>query len=160
MAETTAPPTDPVLRIRLDPGASAPSRAHSDDAGLDLTAAEDVTLAPGARALVDTGLAVALPPGTVGLVCPRSGLAAKHGVTVLNGPGVVDAGYRGTIRVTLLNTDPAESVALRRGDRIAQLVVVPVLTPAPVVVDALDDTERAGSGFGSTGGFGAAGTGA
>jgi dUTP pyrophosphatase len=110
----------------------------------------------GGRALVDTGLALALPPGTVGLVCPRSGLAAKHGVTVLNGPGIVDAGYRGPIKVALHNTDAAEDFALRVGDRIAQLVVVPFLAPAVQEVADLEETDRAASGFGSSGGFGGA----
>lgn len=142
------------LRLHLAEGAVAPVRAHADDAGLDLSSAEDLTIAPGGRALVDTGLAVALPPGTVGLVCPRSGLASRHGVTVLNGPGVVDAGYRGPIKVALHNTDLAEPFALRRGDRIAQLVVVPFLAPVLRTVEELDDTERAASGFGSSGGFG------
>ncbi|GAB4096295.1 dUTP diphosphatase [Brachybacterium horti] len=146
----------PELRLRLAEGAVAPVRALADDAGLDLSSAEDLTIAPGGRALVDTGLAVALPPGTVGLVCPRSGLASRHGVTVLNGPGVVDAGYRGPIKVALHNTDPAEPFALRRGDRIAQLVVVPFLAPVLRTVEELDDTERAASGFGSSGGFGPA----
>src|SRR5690625_3940794 len=111
----------PDLRIQVAPGASMPTRAHTDDAGLDLASAEDLEIPPGGRALVDTGLAVALPPGTVGMVCPRSGLAAKHGITVLNGPGIVDAGYRGPVKVALHNTDPIESFTLQRGDRIAQL---------------------------------------
>ena len=146
----------PELRIRLAEGVTAPTRAHADDAGLDLTSAEELVIAPGGRALVDTGMAVALPPGSVGLVCPRSGLAAKHGVTVLNGPGVVDAGYRGPIKVALLNTDPEEPFALRPGDRIAQLVIVPVLAPVLRTVDELDATDRAEGGFGSSGGFGTA----
>ena len=133
-----------------DPAGDASNR------GLDLTSAEELVIAPGGRALVDTGMAVALPPGSVGLVCPRSGLAAKHGVTVLNGPGVVDAGYRGPIKVALLNTDPEEPFALRPGDRIAQLVIVPVLTPVLRTVDELDATDRAEGGFGSSGGFGTA----
>lgn len=132
-----------------------PTRAHADDAGLDLACAQDLEIPPGGRALVDTGLTVALPPGTVGMVCPRSGLAAKHGVTVLNGPGIVDAGYRGPVKVALHNTDLTEPFALRTGDRIAQLVVVPFLAPALQQVDELDDTQRAGSGFGSSGGFAA-----
>ncbi|MGO1390348.1 dUTP diphosphatase [Brachybacterium alimentarium] len=142
------------LRIRLAPGGTMPERAHADDAGLDLTSAEDVEIPAGGRALVDTGMAVALPAGTVGLVCPRSGLAAKHGVTVLNGPGVVDAGYRGHIKVSLHNTDLDAPFALRTGDRIAQLVVVPFLAPVLQQVDDLDTTDRAASGFGSSGGFG------
>src|SRR5699024_12682230 len=106
-------------------------------------------VAPGDRALVDTGLAVALPPGSVGMVCPRSGRAAKHGITVLNGPVIVDAGYRGPVKVALHNTDPIESFALQRGDRIAQLVVVPVLAPVLEQVDELDDTHRADADSGS-----------
>lgn len=144
------------LRLRLAPGAPMPHRAHADDAGLDLTSAEDVEIPAGGRALVDTGISLALPPGTVGLVCPRSGLAARHGVTVLNGPGIVDAGYRGPIKVSLHNTDLAEPFGLHAGDRIAQLVVVPFLAPVLQEVDDLDATERAASGFGSSGGFGAA----
>lgn len=165
-AEPDTPETDPAgapapeggrtLRIRPAPGAAMPRRAHADDAGLDLTSAEDLEIPAGGRALVDTGISLALPPGTVGLVCPRSGLAAKHGITVLNGPGIVDAGYRGPIKVALHNTDPSEPFGLRVGDRIAQLVVVPVLAPALQEVDDLDATERAASGFGSSGGFGTA----
>ncbi|WP_193106435.1 dUTP diphosphatase [Brachybacterium sp. FME24] len=157
VADGAPAPTDaPPLRIRPAPGASMPSRAHADDAGLDLASAEDVEIPAGGRALVDTGISLALPPGTVGLVCPRSGLAAKHGVTVLNGPGIVDAGYRGPIKVSLHNTDLAEAFTLRAGDRIAQLVVVPFLAPVLQEVDDLDTTARAASGFGSSGGFGAA----
>ena len=135
-----------------------PQRTHADDAGLDLASAEELVIPPGGRALVDTGLAIALPPGTVGMVCPRSGLAARHGVTVLNGPGIVDAGYRGPVKVALHNTDPSEPFALQVGDRIAQLVVVPFLAPALQEVEDLDETERAAGGFGSSGGFGAAGS--
>ncbi|GAA1489573.1 dUTP diphosphatase [Brachybacterium sacelli] len=151
---TPAPAGGSPLRIRPAPGAPMPHRAHADDAGLDLTSAEDVEIPAGGRALVDTGISLALPPGTVGLVCPRSGLAAKHGITVLNGPGIVDAGYRGPIKVSLHNTDLAEPFGLRAGDRIAQLVVVPFLAPVLQEVDDLDVTDRAASGFGSSGGFG------
>lgn len=151
---TTPQDSAPALRIRLEDGVEMPRRAHADDAGLDLTSSEDLTIPPGGRALVDTGIALALPPGTVGLVCPRSGLAARHGVTVLNGPGIVDAGYRGPIKVALHNTDLEQSFALHRGDRIAQLVVVPFLAPVLSRVDDLEKTERAASGFGSSGGFG------
>lgn len=150
--DQTAPYT--TLQIRLEPGVPLPHRAHADDAGLDLTSSEDLEIPPGGRALVDTGTAVALPTGTVGLVCPRSGLASRHGITVLNGPGIVDAGYRGPIRVPLHNTDLDRPFALRRGDRIAQLVIVPFLAPALEQVDELDDTDRASAGFGSSGGFG------
>ncbi|HJB11653.1 MAG TPA: dUTP diphosphatase [Candidatus Brachybacterium merdavium] len=152
-ADSASAQAAPDLRIQVAPGASMPTRAHTDDAGLDLASAEDLEIPPGGRALVDTGLAVALPPGTVGMVCPRSGLAAKHGITVLNGPGIVDAGYRGPVKVALHNTDPIESFALQRGDRIAQLVVVPFLAPVLEQVDELDDTQRADAGFGSSGGF-------
>ncbi len=139
------------LRVRrLDPRAVLPARAHPGDAGLDLRALEPVTLAPGARAKVRTGLAVALPPGHAGLVLPRSGLAARHGVTVVNAPGLVDEGYRGELQVLLLNTDPAEPFSAAAGDRIAQLVVVAV--PAVEVVEGdLDDTARGQGGFGSSG---------
>lgn len=153
---TSAVSDAPPLRIRLAPGAAMPHRAHADDAGLDLTSAEDLTIPAGGRALVNTGIAVALPAGTVGLVSPRSGLAAKHGITVLNGPGVVDAGYRGPIKVSLHNTDLAEPFALRAGDRIAQLVIVPFLAPVQQQVEDLEATDRDASGFGSSGGFGTA----
>lgn len=156
-ATTAAPsaPTAAPLRIRRNGDARMPQRAHADDAGLDLASAEDLVIPPGGRALVDTGLAIALPPGTVGMVCPRSGLAARHGVTVLNGPGIVDAGYRGPVKVALHNTDPSEPFALQVGDRIAQLVVVPFLAPVLQEVEDLETTERAAGGFGSSGGFGA-----
>lgn len=154
------PAPDPsVLRIRRSGDAPLPHRAHADDAGLDLSSAEELVIPAGGRALVDTGLALALPPGTVGMVCPRSGLAARHGITVLNGPGIVDAGYRGPIKVALHNTDPAEPFTLHVGDRIAQLVVVPFLAPALQEVGELEDTARAAAGFGSSGGFGAAAAG-
>ncbi len=152
---TPEPPLDaPVMPLALDEGATAPSRAHPDDAGLDLCAAEDVRIPPLGRALVGTGVRVALPAGTFGMVSPRSGMAVRHGVTVLNGPGIVDAGYRGEIRVPLHNTDPEETFAVRRGDRIAQLVVVPFVAPTLREVDDLDATARAAGGFGSSGGFG------
>lgn len=147
-------PVAPALRIRRDDAVAMPHRAHPDDAGLDLSSAEDVVIPAGGRALVDTGLALALPPGTVGMVCPRSGLAARHGVTVLNGPGIVDAGYRGPVKVALHNTDLSEPFTVQVGDRIAQLVVIPFLAPQLVEVDDLDETSRAAGGFGSSGGFG------
>ncbi|WP_425604816.1 dUTP diphosphatase [Actinomycetospora termitidis] len=137
--------------VRLDPGLPVPDRAHPDDAGLDLRTTTDIDLAPGERVLVGTGVAVALPPGHVGYVCPRSGLAARAGLGLVNAPGVVDAGYRGEIRVCLVNHDPREPVALRRGDRVAQLVVQRVELPTVRVVDALPETVRGGGGFGSTG---------
>lgn len=138
---------------RLDQGLPLPEYAKPGDAGADLYAAGDVTLAPGQRALVPTGVAVALPPGYVGLVHPRSGLAARCGVTVLNAPGTVDAGYRGEIRVNLVNTDPTQPVTLRRGDRIAQLVVQQVARAGFHEVDELPASERGAAGHGSTGGF-------
>lgn len=142
------------IQVRAVGGAPLPGTAHALDAGLDLPSAEDLDLAPGDRALIGTGLSVALPPGSVGLVCPRSGLASRHGVTVLNAPGIVDAGYRGELKVTLLNTDAAAPFRVRRGDRIAQLVVVEVPPVALVPVDDLPPSERGENGFGSSGGFG------
>jgi dUTP pyrophosphatase len=146
-----------VLIRRLDPGLPLPERAHPGDAGTDLYAAHDVELAPGQRALVPTGIAIALPDGYAAFVHPRSGLAARHGVTVLNGPGTVDAGYRGEIVVTLLNTDPAVPVQIGRGDRIAQLVVQRVERAGFVEVAALPGSHRGTGGHGSTGGLAAAG---
>jgi dUTP pyrophosphatase len=140
---------------RLDPDLPLPTYAHPGDAGADLVAAEDIDLAPGARALVRTGVALALPDGFVGLVHPRSGLAARLGVTVLNAPGTVDAGYRGEILVNLINHDPAATAKISRGDRIAQLVVQRVERAAFHVVDELPDTVRGAGGHGSTGGHGA-----
>jgi len=135
---------------RLDESATLPVRAYAGDAGLDLAACERVELAPGARALVGTGLAVAIPDGYAGFVHPRSGLAATHGITIVNAPGLVDSGYRGELKVILLNTDAAETFVVEPGMRIAQLVVVPVATPAPVEVAELPDTERGEKGFGSS----------
>ena len=145
------------VRIRrLDPDLPAPAYALPGDAGADLRTREEITLAPGERRLVPTGVALALPMGYVGLVHPRSGLAAKHGVTVVNAPGTIDAGYRGEIMVTLLNTDANHPVHFERGDRIAQLVIQRVEHAAFVEVDAFEQTERGERGFGSTGGFQAA----
>ncbi len=140
---------------RLDPGLPPPSYAHPGDAGADLFTTVDVTLAPGERAMVPTGIAIALPVGYVALVHPRSGLAARHGVSIVNSPGTVDAGYRGEIKVLLVNLDPATSVTLSRGDRIAQLVVQRFETASFVEVDALPESERGAGGYGSTGGFAA-----
>jgi len=140
---------------RLDPGLPPPSYAHPGDAGADLFTTVDVTLAPGERAMVPTGIAIALPEGYVALVHPRSGLAARHGVSIVNSPGTVDAGYRGEIKVMLVNLDPAASVTLSRGDRIAQLVVQRFETASFVEVDALPESERGAGGYGSTGGFAA-----
>ncbi|WP_394214711.1 dUTP diphosphatase [Brachybacterium vulturis] len=156
-AQPASAPAAPALRIRRREAVPMPQRAHPDDAGLDLASAEELVIPAGGRALVDTGLALALPAGTVGMVCPRSGLAARHGITVLNGPGIVDAGYRGPIKVALHNTDPSEPFPLHVGDRIAQLVVVPFLAPRLDEVEDLDETARAGAGFGSSGGFGGGG---
>ena len=140
---------------RLDPGLPPPAYAHPGDAGADLFTTVDVTLAPGERAMVPTGIAIALPEGYVALVHPRSGLAARHGVSIVNSPGTVDAGYRGEIKVLLVNLDPATSVTLSRGDRIAQLVVQRFETASFVEVDALPESERGAGGYGSTGGFAA-----
>lgn len=138
---------------RLEPDLEPPSYAHPGDAGLDLRAARAVRLTPGERALVPTGVALALPPGYVGLVHPRSGLAARHGITVLNAPGTVDAGYRGEILVNLVNLDPTQTFEVSRGDRIAQLLVQEVARVELVEVDSLPDSVRGDTGHGSTGGF-------
>ena len=135
---------------RLHNGATLPTRAYEHDAGLDLAACEKVELGPGERAAVGTGLAVAIPEGHAGFVQPRSGLAASHGITVLNTPGLVDAGYRGELKVVLLNTDRTEPFVVEPGMRIAQLVVVPVAVPEPREVDELPDSERGEKGFGSS----------
>ncbi len=129
-----------------------PVRAHPDDAGIDLYAATDLVLAPGRRQLVGTGIAIALPVGTVGLIHPRSGLAARAGLSIVNTPGTVDAGYRGEIKVCLINLDPEAPITIARGDRIAQLLVQRVELPQVVEVDELDDTDRGAGGYGSSGG--------
>jgi dUTP pyrophosphatase len=151
---TVTPGTDPVdvLIKRLDPELPLPARSHPGDAGADLVTAVDVELGPGERAIVPTGMAIALPDGYAAFVHPRSGLAAKHGVTIVNAPGTVDAGYRGEIRVTLLNTDAAAAVKFQRGDRIAQLVIQRVARPVFHEVDTLPGSARGDGGFGSTGG--------
>ena len=141
-----------VLILRLDPDLPIPARAHPGDAGVDLYAAADVELAPGERALVPTGIAIALPDGYAAFVHPRSGLALRHGVTLVNAPGTVDAGYRGEIKVTMLNTDSSTPVRFMRGDRIAQLVVQRVERAVFREVTALPGSARAAGGFGSTGG--------
>ncbi|TDQ49574.1 dUTP diphosphatase [Actinorugispora endophytica] len=138
--------------LRIDPDLPPPAYAHPGDAGADLATAEDVVLDPGERATVRTGLAVALPDGYAAFVHPRSGLAARCGLTVVNAPGTVDAGYRGEIRVTLLNTDATTPVKLTRGDRVAQLVIQRVEHAVFVEVDELGDSARGAGGFGSTGG--------
>jgi dUTP pyrophosphatase len=150
-------PLTPDLEIhvqRLDPELPLPSYAHPGDAGADLLTTVDVTLAPGERAMVPTGIAIALPEGYVALVHPRSGLAARHGLSIVNTPGTVDAGYRGEIKVMLINHDPRELIELRRGDRIAQLVVQRVERARFTEVGDLPDSSRGDGGYGSTGGFG------
>ncbi len=141
-----------VLLTRLDPGLPVPAYARPGDAGADLHCTADVVLAPGERALVGTGVAVALPPGFAGFVHPRSGLAARTGLSVVNAPGTVDAGYRGEILVCLVNLDPRDDIVLRRGDRIAQLVVQRVEEARFVEVAELPPSERGAGGHGSTGG--------
>jgi dUTP pyrophosphatase len=155
MEDQTAPQagvTVPVALRRLDPDLPVPAYAHPGDAGADLVAADDVELPPGGRALVRTGIAIALPEGYVGLVHPRSGLATRLGVTVLNAPGTVDAGYRGEIMVNLVNHDPGTTAKISRGDRIAQLVVQRVERAHFHVVDQLPQSCRGVEGHGSTGG--------
>jgi dUTP pyrophosphatase len=140
--------------VRLDPDLPLPAYAHPGDAGADLLTTVDVTLRPGERAMVPTGIAIALPEGYVALVHPRSGLAARHGLSIVNTPGTVDAGYRGEVKVMLINHDPVEAVELRRGDRIAQLVVQRFERAEFTEVEALPASVRGDGGYGSTGGFG------
>ena len=142
--------------VRLDPDLPLPAYAHPGDAGADLVTAVDVTLQPGERALVPTGIAMAVPEGYVALVHPRSGLAARHGLSIVNTPGTIDAGYRGEVKVLLVNLDPAEPIELRRGDRVAQLVIQRVEQAAFTEVEVLPESVRGGGGYGSTGGFGTA----
>jgi dUTP pyrophosphatase len=137
---------------RLDPGLPMPAYAREGDAGLDLYAAETLTLAPGARAAVGTGIAVAIPPGCAGFVLPRSGLALRQGLSLVNTPGLIDAGYRGEIRVILINHDLEATASVTRGDRIAQLVIQRVEPADLVEVEKLSSTSRGADGFGSTGG--------
>jgi len=137
-----------IVRLRAD--ARVPERAYAGDAGVDLAACEPVTLAPGERAVVPTGLAVAIPDGYAGFVQPRSGLAARHGVTIVNAPGLIDSGYRGEIQVVLLNTDKEDTFSADAGERIAQLVIVPVPEVALREVDELPASERGVRGFGSS----------
>jgi len=143
----------PIQIMRLDPDLPVPSYAHPGDAGADLFARVDVTLAPGERRLVPTGLAIALPEGYVALVHPRSGLAHRSGLSIVNAPGTIDAGYRGEIQVCLVNLDPTTPIELARGDRIAQLVVQQFASADFVEVDELPDSVRGDGGYGSTGGF-------
>ena len=155
----TPTPPEPQLRsgavelpVRLlSENARLPSRAHDGDAGLDLRAAEGTTIRPGKRASVGTGIAIEIPPGHAGLVLPRSGLAAKHGISLVNAPGLIDSGYRGEIRVLLLNTDPDQPFEIEPGNRIAQLLVTPVAEAEPVEAAELALSARADGGFGSSG---------
>jgi dUTP pyrophosphatase len=140
--------------VRLDGDLPLPAYAHPGDAGADLLTTVDVTLEPGERAMVPTGVAIALPAGYVALVHPRSGLAARHGLSIVNAPGTVDAGYRGEIKVMLINHDPVAPIELRRGDRIAQLVFQRFERARFVEVGELPDSARGAGGYGSTGGFG------
>ena len=136
---------------RLSAAAQLPSRAHDGDAGLDLYAAEAARLGPGERAMVGTGVAIEVPPGHAGLVLPRSGNAARHGIALVNAPGLIDAGYRGELRVLLLNTDRESPFIVETGDRIAQLLIAPFAAAEPVEVAELGDSERGSGGFGSSG---------
>ncbi len=136
---------------RLSEAATLPTRAHDGDAGLDLYASEGAHIGPGQRVSVGTGLAVAVPQGLVGLVTPRSGMAIKHGVSLVNTPGVIDSGYRGELRVLLLNTDSSSEFKVAAGDRIAQLLLIPIATASPLEAEGLDETSRGGGGFGSSG---------
>lgn len=140
-----------ILVQRLDDGIPLPERAHPGDAGVDLRSTIDVTLKPGERAIVPTGVAIAIPKGYAGLVQPRSGLAAKHGLGVVNAPGLIDSGYRGEIKVIAINLDPFEAFEVHRGDKIAQLVIYPVPATTWSPVDELPSSDRGSSGFGSTG---------
>jgi dUTP pyrophosphatase len=154
LATPSATTSVPGVELRfalLDDRARPPSRAHDDDAGLDLRAVEAARLGPGERASVGTGVAVAIPQGHAGLVLPRSGLAARHGVALVNAPGLIDPGYRGEIRVLLLNTDRTETFEIEPGDRIAQLLLVPFVAAEPVEANELDETHRGLAGFGSSG---------
>ena len=136
---------------KLKDGATLPTRAHEGDAGLDLYACEAAHIGPGERWSVGTGVGVEIPAGHAGLVLPRSGLARDHGIALVNSPGLIDSGYRGELRVLLLNTDPAETFRVEAGDRIAQLVLVPIAIAAPVEVESLAESARATGGFGSSG---------
>jgi dUTP pyrophosphatase len=137
--------------LKLNPAAILPTRGHPGDAGLDLYAIEGAHIGPGERWGIGTGIAVGIPEGHAGLVLPRSGLAREHGISLVNGPGLIDAGYRGEVRVLLLNTDPAETVRIEAGARIAQLVVTPIALAEPVEATALGESARGDGGFGSTG---------
>jgi len=136
---------------KLSPEGRLPTRAHEGDAGLDLYASEQAHIGPGERWSVGTGVGVEIPEGHAGLVLPRSGLAREHGISLVNSPGLIDSGYRGELRVLLLNNDPAETFRVEAGDRIAQLVLVPIALATPVEVESLADSVRGGGGFGSSG---------
>lgn len=148
-----AVPRVPVPIVRLDPDLPLPSYAQPGDAGADLMTTQDVVLQPGERKMVPTGVALALPEGHVGLVHPRSGLAARHGLSIVNAPGTIDSGYRGEVKVMLINLDLHTEVRLSRGDRIAQLVVQRFEHAEFIETDTLDETSRGAGGYGSTGGF-------
>jgi len=148
---STLPPMEELSFVKLSEKATVPTRAHDSDAGLDLYAAEAVRIVPGARVSVGTGLAIAIPQGLAGLVLPRSGLALKHGITLINSPGLIDPGYRGEVRVLLLNTDQTLDYQCKPGDRIAQLLLVPIATASPTQAEALDTSTRGAGGFGSSG---------
>ncbi|MEK6288375.1 MAG: dUTP diphosphatase [Acidobacteriota bacterium] len=140
------------LRIKLlDAGLPMPRYQHAGDAGLDLPSRVDFVLEPGERAMIPTGIAIAIPPGYAGLVLPRSGLASRHGIALVNSPGLVDSGYRGEMSIVMINTDKHEAFHIKRGDRIAQLVIQRVEEVTLIEVDELDDTSRGAGGFGSTG---------
>ena len=151
-ARDTLRPMAEVLITRLDPELPLPEYAHPGDAGADLRSAIDITLAPGERAMVPTGIAIALPEGLAAFVHPRSGLAVRHGLSMVNAPGTIDAGYRGEISVLLINHDRTEPISIQRGDRIAQLVIQRVEAATFVEVDVLPESLRGAGGFGSTGG--------
>lgn len=136
---------------RLDPDLPLPAYQHESDAGLDLHAAESVVLAPGERAVIGTGIAVAVPEGFVGLTAPRSGLAARIGLSTVNAPGVIDAGYRGELKLVLVNLDPSQKIEIARGERVAQLLLVPVVRAEVVEVEELSASDRGDAGLGSTG---------
>jgi dUTP pyrophosphatase len=143
------------LKIKmLDAGLAVPRYQHQGDAGLDLASRVDLTLQPGERSMVPTGIAVAIPRGYAGFVLPRSGLASRHGISLVNSPGLIDAGYRGEVIVVMINTDSHEPFQIKRGDRIAQLVLQRVSEATTVQVEELDETSRGSSGFGSTGASG------
>jgi dUTP pyrophosphatase len=148
---TLAPEMEELRFIKLSDKATMPTRAHDNDVGLDLYAAEAARIVPGARVSVGTGLAVAIPEGLAGMVLPRSGLALKHGVTLVNSPGLIDPGYRGEVRVVLLNTDGTTAFQVSPGDRVAQLVLLPIAHASPLEADTLDSSVRGGGGFGSSG---------